>query len=155
MAAGMGGAWYGPDVAAYGRWRERAGWLRQERLFGVPIVTGDFHDSMAYAGNIYDKGGLVLEMLRRQMGDQALFTGLRHYLEDHRMTKRGDGRSGEVAGGELAHQRGTFLRPVGVWRGRAEVRDHLELRFGRETRCAWWCGRPRTCAGAWACSTCR
>ncbi len=76
---------YGADSAAYARWRAQAGWLRQRRLFGVPIVTRDFNDSMAYAGNIYGKGGLVLQMLREQLGDDAFFHALAHYLETNRM----------------------------------------------------------------------
>jgi aminopeptidase N len=76
---------YGVDNAAYSRWRAQAGWMRQNRLFGVPIVTRDFNDSMEYAGNIYNKGGMVLEMLRQQMGDAAFFHGLQHYLEANRL----------------------------------------------------------------------
>ena len=76
---------YGADNAAYSRWRAQAGWMRQNRLFGVPIVTRDFNDSMEYAGNIYGKGGMVLEMLRKQMGDAAFFRGLQHYLETYRL----------------------------------------------------------------------
>jgi len=76
---------YGADVAAYARWREQAGWRRQARLFGVPIVNRDFKDSMEYSGNIYGKAGLVLEMLREQLGDAAFFHGLQHYLETNRL----------------------------------------------------------------------
>ena len=75
---------YGADNAAYGRWRQQAGWKRQARLFTVPIVNSDFKDSMDYAGNVYGKAGLVLEMLREQMGDDAFFKGLQHYLEVNR-----------------------------------------------------------------------
>ena len=32
---------YGPDNAAYARWRAQAAWFRQRRLFDVPIVTHD------------------------------------------------------------------------------------------------------------------
>ena len=53
--------------------------------YGVPIVNRDFKDSMDYAGNIYGKAGLVLEMLREQMGDEAFFHGLQHYLEANRL----------------------------------------------------------------------
>jgi aminopeptidase N len=76
---------YGSDAAAYARWREQNGWRRQARLYTVPIVNSDFKDSMDYAGNIYGKGGLVLEMLREQMGDDAFFRGLQHYLEANRL----------------------------------------------------------------------
>ena len=76
---------FGVDNAAYSRWREQAAWLRQTRLYTVPVVTRDFTDSMKYAGNIYGKGGIVLEMLRQQLGDDAFFHGLQHYLEINRL----------------------------------------------------------------------
>jgi aminopeptidase N len=76
---------YGADTAAYERWRDQNAWLRQARLFGVPIVTHDFQDSMDYAGNIYGKAGLVLQMLRLQLGDEAFFRALQHYLEANRL----------------------------------------------------------------------
>ena len=76
---------YGADNAAYARWRAQAAWFRQRRLFDVPIVTHDFRDSLQYAGNIYGKAGLVLEMLREQLGDDAFFHALQHYLEVNRL----------------------------------------------------------------------
>jgi aminopeptidase N len=76
---------YGVDNAAYARWRSQAAWFRQRRLFDVPIVTHDFRDSLQYAGNIYGKAGLVLEMLREQLGDEAFFHALQHYLEANRL----------------------------------------------------------------------
>ena len=76
---------YGADNAAYSRWRSQAAWLRQRRLFDVPIVTHDFRNSMQYAGNIYGKAGLVLQMLREQLGDEAFFHALQHYLEVNRL----------------------------------------------------------------------
>src|SRR6202030_3149161 len=76
---------YGVDNAAYSRWRSQAAYFRQRRLFNVPIVTHEFRDSMEYAGNIYGKAGLVLEMLREQLGDDAFFHALQHYLEANRL----------------------------------------------------------------------
>jgi aminopeptidase N len=76
---------YGADNAAYSRWRAQAGWLRQSRLYSVPVVNRDFNDSMKYAGNIYGKAGLILEMLREQLGDETFFHGLQHYLEVNRL----------------------------------------------------------------------
>ena len=76
---------YGADTAAYARWRSQAAWVRQRRLFTVPIVTHEFHDSLDYAGNIYGKAGLVLEMLREQLGDDLFFRALQHYLEANRL----------------------------------------------------------------------
>jgi len=76
---------FGADNASYARWRTQANWMRQGRLFTVPVVTRDFNDSLRYAGNIYDKAGLILQMLREQLGDEAFFGGLKHYLEKNRL----------------------------------------------------------------------
>jgi aminopeptidase N len=76
---------FGPDNAAYARWRSQVGWMRQGRLYAVPVVTRTFDDSLEYAGNIYDKAGLILQMLREQLGDEAFFGGLKHYLEKNRL----------------------------------------------------------------------
>ena len=51
----------------------------------MPVVTRVFNDSLEYAGNIYDKAGLILQMLREQLGDEAFFGGLKHYLEKNRL----------------------------------------------------------------------
>jgi aminopeptidase N len=75
---------YGADDAAYEFWREQNGWFRQPRLYPVPIVDRDFDDSTKYEGNIYDKGGWVLKMLREKLGDDDFFRALRNYLETNR-----------------------------------------------------------------------
>ena len=76
---------FGADNASYARWRTQMNWMRQGRLFSVPVVTRDFDDSLKYAGNIYDKAGLILQMLREQLGDDTFFGGLKHYLEKNRL----------------------------------------------------------------------
>jgi len=75
---------YGADEAAYEFWRDRSQWFVQKRLYPVPIVNRDFDDSTEYEGNIYNKSGWVLQMLREQLGDEDFFHGLRHYLETNR-----------------------------------------------------------------------
>jgi aminopeptidase N len=75
---------YGADEAAYSRWRSRNMWVNSQRLYPVPIVTRSFTDATAYAGNIYNKASWVLQMLREQLGDDAFFRGLHHYLESNR-----------------------------------------------------------------------
>jgi aminopeptidase N len=76
---------YGADNAAYSRWRSQVGWMRQRRLYTVPVVARTFDDSLEYAGNIYNKAGLILQMLREQLGDEAFFGALKHYLEKNRL----------------------------------------------------------------------
>jgi aminopeptidase N len=74
----------GADEAAYDYWTDRRGWFAQKRLFPVPIVTRDFDDSTKYAGNVYDKAGWVVEMLRRKLGDDDFFAALHQYLTVNR-----------------------------------------------------------------------
>jgi len=47
-------------------------------------VRFDFDDSSEFDQNVYAKGGLVLGMLRRQLGEDQFFLGLKHYLEVNR-----------------------------------------------------------------------
>jgi aminopeptidase N len=75
---------YGADVVAYEFWRDQNSWFRSKRLYPVPIVTRNFTDSIEYAGNVYNKGGWVLKMLRTKLGDQDFFRGLHYYLETNR-----------------------------------------------------------------------
>ncbi len=75
---------YGADEAAYDFWTDRRDWFAQKRLYGVPIVTRDFDDSTKYAGNVYNKAGWVLEMLREKLGDDDFFASLRQYLTVNR-----------------------------------------------------------------------
>jgi len=76
---------YGADAAAYRYWRDQNRWMPSRDLFPVPIVTRDITDSVEYVGNVYDKSGWVLHMLREQLGDEAFFRALKHYLEANRL----------------------------------------------------------------------
>jgi aminopeptidase N len=75
---------YGRDEAAYTRWNEARDWLSNERVFPVPILNSNFNDSLDYADNVYTKAGLVLYMLREQLGPADFYAGLKHYLEKYR-----------------------------------------------------------------------
>ena len=77
-------AHYGKDQADYERWEGGRGWFSQPDLFDKPIVRYDFEDSSEFDGNAYTKGGWVLHMLRYQLGDDAFYRGLKHYLEANR-----------------------------------------------------------------------
>ena len=77
-------AHYGKDQADYERWEGARQWFGDSNLFSKPIVRHDFDDSSEFDGNAYTKGGLVLGMLRHQLGEDAFFRGLKHYLEVNR-----------------------------------------------------------------------
>lgn len=72
---------YGADEAAYTFWQWGNNWMSSQRLFTKPIVRHDFTDSSENAGNNYTKAGLVIEMLRREMGDSDFFRALKLFLE--------------------------------------------------------------------------
>jgi aminopeptidase N len=76
---------FGADAAAYRYWREQNTWMQSKELYPIPIVTRDINDSVEYAGNVYEKAGWVIQMLREQMGEEAFFAALKHYLESYRM----------------------------------------------------------------------
>jgi aminopeptidase N len=72
------------DESEYQRWRNAREWFQQPNLYSKPIVRHDFDDSGEFDGNAYDKGGWVLDMLRHQLGEDAFYRGLKHYLEVNR-----------------------------------------------------------------------
>ncbi|HSC88025.1 MAG TPA: M1 family aminopeptidase [Polyangiaceae bacterium] len=50
-----------------------------------PIVSGDYEEPIdLFDRHLYQKGGLVLHMLRRMLGDVCFWSGVRSYLEHHR-----------------------------------------------------------------------
>jgi aminopeptidase N len=77
-------AHFGRDQADYERWNNAREWFESANLWNKPIVRHDFDDSSEFDGNAYGKGGLVLYMLRHQLGDDAFYRGLKHYLEANR-----------------------------------------------------------------------
>jgi aminopeptidase N len=77
-------AHYGKDEADWNRWGAARAWFRQKDLYPRPIVRHDFDDSSEFDQNVYDKGGWVLYMLRHELGQDAFYAGLKHYLEVNR-----------------------------------------------------------------------
>jgi aminopeptidase N len=75
---------FGKDAADSDRWEASRGWFSRRELFAKPIVRHDFDDSGEFDGNAYEKGGWVLYMLRHQLGDDAFYAALKHYLEANR-----------------------------------------------------------------------
>src|SRR4029077_15468555 len=73
------------DASGYRYWHEQNTWMQSRELYTIPIVTRDINDSVEYVGNVYDKAGWVIHMLREQMGDEAFFRALKHYLEAYRL----------------------------------------------------------------------
>jgi len=72
------------DQIEYELWSGARDWFENEGLYGKPIVRHDFDDSSEFDGNAYNKGGWVLMMLRHEIGEEAFYAGLKHYLETNR-----------------------------------------------------------------------
>lgn len=72
------------DQIQYELWNDARDWMENPGLYVKPIVRHDFDDSSEFDGNAYNKGGWVLYMLRHQLGDEAFYAGLKHYLEANR-----------------------------------------------------------------------
>jgi aminopeptidase N len=62
------------------------GYLRSARGFKRALSTNTYSDpdSMFEPGHTYAKGGVILHMLRRELGDKLFFKGLGAYLEKFR-----------------------------------------------------------------------
>jgi aminopeptidase N len=75
---------FGKDTADYDRWEAAHQWFAMRSLYEKPIVRYNFEESEEFDGNAYGKGGWVLYMLRRQLGEDAFYAGLKHYLEVNR-----------------------------------------------------------------------
>ena len=75
---------FGKDTADYDRWEGAKQWFAMRSLYDKPIVRYDFEESEEFDGNAYGKGSWVLYMLRRQLGEDAFYAGLKHYLEVNR-----------------------------------------------------------------------
>src|SRR5579871_505323 len=72
------------DQIEYELWNDARDWMENPGLYEKPIVRHDFDDSSEFDGNAYNKGGWVLVRLRHQLGDDAFYAGLKHYLEVNR-----------------------------------------------------------------------
>ncbi len=76
---------YGLDAAGYQRNNEKQGYLASIMQGGThPLIHYGYGDKEEmFDGHSYNKGGLVLHMLRKQLGDDAFFAGLNKYLNDN------------------------------------------------------------------------
>lgn len=79
---------YGKDEADYHRINELNGYLGSIQGGGAhPLIWFDNPDKEAmFDGHSYNKGGMVLHMLRKYVGDDAFFTSLKKYLNDNAYT---------------------------------------------------------------------
>ena len=77
-------SYYPKEQADFDRWNANREWFQQASLYAKPLVRFDFDDSGEFDDNAYNKGGWILDMLRHQIGEDAFWRGLKHYLEVNR-----------------------------------------------------------------------
>lgn len=78
---------YGKDEADYHRINELNGYLSSAQVGIHPLIWFDNPDKEAmFDAHSYNKGGLVLHMLRKYVGDEAFFAALKKYLKDNAYT---------------------------------------------------------------------
>ena len=75
---------YPKDQSDYDTWKTAREWFAKPGLYGKPIVRFDFDESEEFDGNAYEKAGWILYMLRHQIGEDAFWRSLKHYLEANR-----------------------------------------------------------------------
>jgi aminopeptidase N len=75
----------GRDEYDWGIAVDRDAYLDEARdRYVRPIVSRDYREPMdLFDRHLYEKGALVLHMLRRRLGDDVFWRGVRHYLERH------------------------------------------------------------------------
>ncbi len=76
---------HGRDAAEAHRLEEMDGYL-SSRFFHPLIYFGYENREDVFDGHSYNKGGLILHMLRTQIGDDAFFTALKQYLQKNAYT---------------------------------------------------------------------
>jgi len=75
---------YGKDDGDSKRFDEMTAYLNNPTASGQALTPFVYTDKEGVNGaNIYDKGGLVINMLRTYLGDSAFFKGLNLYLRTH------------------------------------------------------------------------
>ena len=76
---------YGRDEADFHRLQEVQGYMGQAQQQGThPLMHFSYTDKEdMFDAHSYNKGGLVLHMLRNIIGDDAFFAGLHKYLKDN------------------------------------------------------------------------
>jgi aminopeptidase N len=74
---------YGRDEGEHHRYTELQGYLSQAQNYAHPLVDFHYRDKEdMFDAHSYNKGGLILHMLRNIVGDDAFFASLNRYLNE-------------------------------------------------------------------------
>ena len=78
---------YGVDEADYHRNEELNGYLNEAEKKREPLIRYHYgHRMEMFDAHSYNKGGLILHMLRKHLGDEVFFKGLNYYLNENEYT---------------------------------------------------------------------
>lgn len=78
---------YGRDAADAHSWDSRDGYFKEASRKQVNLVRFEYDDKEdMFDAHSYNKGGQVLHMLRKHVGDDAFFASLKLYLETNKFT---------------------------------------------------------------------
>ncbi len=78
---------YGPDAAGEDRADKRAAYFNETTHFVRPLLNFEYEDNEEmFDRHSYNKGGLVLQMLRHLVGDEAFFASWQRYLKDNQFS---------------------------------------------------------------------
>jgi aminopeptidase N len=93
---------FGRDAADYHHNNSREGYMASDKE--VNLIRFNYHEREdMFDGFSYNKGGQVLHMLRKAVGDDAFFASLKNYLETNKY------KSGEIHNLRLAFEETTGL----------------------------------------------
>lgn len=78
---------YGKEEADLNAEKEFIGYLKESGRKQVPLIRYHYrHREDMFDAHSYNKGGLILHMLRNYVGDEAFFESLKYYLHKHEYT---------------------------------------------------------------------
>ena len=76
---------FGHEESEYLRQVEIDKYIRQDSIERRPTVYNRFYDPMdLFNAHVYEKGGLILNMLNDELGDEAFWKSIRHYTENNK-----------------------------------------------------------------------
>jgi aminopeptidase N len=76
---------YGRDAADYHRYEALQSYLAEADSKQVDLIRFNYYNKEdMFDSHSYAKGGCILHMLRKYLGDEAFFAGLKKYLEDNK-----------------------------------------------------------------------
>lgn len=78
---------YGREKADISRMSELSGYFDEAEREVHPLINYHYANEVAiFDAHAYNKGGLVLHMLRDLVGDEAFFASLHNYLQEHQFS---------------------------------------------------------------------